>query len=176
MNHGVAIEQLERELRRLELDYHRYFAGALELPPELFQQDLRSRLAQLRSQPIQGVADRFRLNTLTDRFNTLSEHFRRRLRDLESGREPRRVSTERGYDPHQGIVLDGVPPPEALRALYEALYGPIAGSTPFPAFRDRLLRRLEAIRARSGCPHVRLRVEMADGRPRLKARPVESPA
>ncbi len=174
MNHGAAIAQLERDLRQLELDYNRYFAGSLELPPELFQKDLRARLRSLRGQPVKGVADRFRLNALTDRFNVLSEHFHRRLRELETGGEPRRAADERGYDPHQGIVLDGVPSPEALRALYDALYGQDAGATPFPTFRDLLLRQLDTLRAKSGCVRVRVRVELADGRPRLKARPVES--
>ncbi len=172
MNHGAAIEQLERDLRQLELDYNRYFAGSLELPPELFRKDLRVRLRLLRGQPITGVADRFRLNALTDRFNVLAEHFTRRLREVETGREPRRIASERGYDPHQGIVLEGAPPPEALRVLYEALYGGGDGLTPFPTFRDLLLRQLDTIRSRSGCARVRLRVEVAAGRPRLKARPL----
>ncbi len=176
MNHGAVIEQLERDMRRLELDYHRYFAGALELPPELFQKDLSARLRSLRGQPVKGVADRFRLNALTDRFNVLAEHFNRRLRELETGREPRRAAGERGYDPHQGIVLDGTPPPEALRALYDALYDSDPGATPFPTFRDLLLRQIDTLRARSGRAAVRVRVEVAQGRPRLKARVVEGSA
>ncbi len=174
MNHEGAIAELEREVRQLEIDYNRYFAGALELPPELFRKDLAARLRQLRAQPITGTAERFRLSALTDRFNTLSEHFTRKLRELEAGLLPRRPASETAPDPHQGIVLDGgAPSPEAVQALYEAMCGGQSESKPFPAFRDALLRQLDQLRATHACSRIRLRVDLAEGRPRLRARPVE---
>lgn len=174
MNQTAAIEQLERDLRQLHVDFNRYFAGGLDLPPELFRDEIARRLRRLRSEGVRGAADRFRLNALTDRFNALNELFNRRLREEQETPSRTRTEEEPLPDPRVGVVVDGCPEGSALRVLYEALYsGRVEPRSGFPGFRDHLLEQVQTLRARTGCRQIRLRVEAGDEKPRLKAQPLQ---
>lgn len=173
MNHTAAIEQLERDLRQLQVEFNRYFAGGLELPPELFRDEIAQRIRRLRAQGVSGVAEAFRLNGVSDRFNALNELFNRRLREEQE--TPTRTLTEEEPlpDVRRGVLIDGRPHTPAVRALYEALYsGRSEPQSGFPGFRDHLLEQVQTIQASTGCRRVRLRVASSDDRPRLKARPI----
>jgi hypothetical protein len=173
MKHSAVIDQLERDLRQLHVDFNRYFAGGLELPPELFRDEISKRLQRLRAQGVTGAADRFRLNAVSDRFNALNELFNRRLREeLEN---PTRTKTEEETlpDVRLGILVDGRPSTSALHALYDAIYsGRSEPRSGFAGFRDHLLEQLQSIQMRTGCRRVKLRVSSGDEKPLLKAQPI----
>ena len=174
----ASIDRLDRDIQQLKIDFERFFTGNLPTPPEEFRTAVRRQIQSLRATPMQALVDRFRLNTLEARFNTLNELFNRRLREREEGATapPGRVAapTTRRYDPYQGIVVGEAPPPEAIQALYRELYNddtPSAGSS-FQRFHSYLLGQMAAIRERSGCDEVKFRIATEDGRLKLKARPV----
>jgi hypothetical protein len=174
----ASIERLERDIRKLKIDFERFFNGSLPTPPEEFRLGVREQIRTLRAAPIQTLVDRFRLNTLEARFNTLNELFNRRLREREEGMvaPPAAVAsaTRERYDPYQGIVVGETPPPEAIQALYRELYDddtPSAKSN-FGKFQTYLLGQMAAIRERSGCDEVKFRVATEDGELKLKAKPV----
>jgi hypothetical protein len=173
MNHRKAIEQLERDLRQLHVEFNRYFAGGLDLPPELFRDEISRRLQRLRAQGVGGAADRFLLNAVTDRFNTLNELFNRRLREEQETPTRTAIRETSLPDARRGVVVDNRPSTKAVRAIYDALYA--GRSTPrngFPGFRDHLLSRVHDIQISTGCHRVRLRVAFDGDRPRLKAQPI----
>lgn len=173
MNHTAAIEQLERDLRQLHVDFNRYFAGGLDLPPELFRDEIGRRIRRLRAQGVSGVAERFRLNAVTDRFNALNELFNRRLREEQEG--PTRTGTEEETHPdvHNGVLVGRRLPPSAVRALYEAVYsGRPEPKSGFSGFRDHLIGQIQTIRRRTGCRRVKLRVAADEDKPKLKAQPI----
>lgn len=173
-----SIDQLDRSIRQLKIDFERFFNGGLPIPPEEARQAVRQQIRELRSRPIHALVDRFRLNTLEARFNTLDELFNRRLRDHEEGAaaSPSRLAppTPRRYDPYQGVVVGEAPAPEAIQALYRELYNddtPTAEAN-FQKFQTYLLGQMAAIRERSGCDEVKFRVASEDGQLKLKAKPV----
>lgn len=176
----ASIERLDRDIQQLKIDFERFFSGNLPIPPEDLRLDVRQQIQRLRGQHMKALVDRFRLNTLEARFNTLNELFNRRLREREEGTAapssqlaPR---TKRSYDPYQGIVVGEASPPEAIQALYRELYDddtPSAQSN-FERFHTYLLGQMAAIRERSGCDEVKFRVASEGGRVRLKARPVRN--
>lgn len=173
------IDRLEGDIRRLKVDFERFFNGGLPIPPEEFRLAVRRQIQTLRSRPIRALVDRFRLNTLEARFNTLEELFNRRLREREEGlaAPPPAMaggSTPRRYDPYTGIVVGGTPEPEAIQALYHELYDddtPTADSN-FRRFHTYLLGQMAAIKERSGCEEVSFRVTNEGGRLKLKAKPI----
>ncbi len=178
MHIQASIEQLDRDIRQLKIDFERFFNGSLPIPPEEMRQGVRQQIQRLRSVPIRAVVDRFRLNTLEARFNTLNELFNRRLREREEGlvAPPARLAspTPRRYDPYAGIVVGEAPPPEAIKALYRELYQddtPSAAAR-FARFQTYLLSQVEVIRQRSGCDEVTFRLATEDGAVKLKAKPV----
>ncbi|MEZ5332939.1 MAG: hypothetical protein R2991_13025 [Thermoanaerobaculia bacterium] len=173
MNHTAAIEQLERDLRQLHVDFNRYFAGGLDLPPETFRDQIGRRIRRLRAQGVSGVAERFRLNAVTDRFNALSELFNRRLREEQEGPTRATGDGETVPDVRNGVLIEGRLPQHTARALYDAVYaGREQPRSGFPGFRDHLLGQIETIQIRTGCRGVKLRVEHDEDRPRLKAQPI----
>lgn len=174
----ASIERLDRDITQLKIDFERFFNGSLPTPPEEERELVRQQIRKLRSLPLQALVDRFRLNTLEARFNTLNELFNRRIREREEGvaGAPQRSAapTPRRYDPYKGIVVGEAPQPEAIQALYRELYdddAPGARSN-FEKFQTYLLGQMTAIRERSGCNEVSFRVASEGGKVKLKAKPV----
>jgi len=174
----ASIERLDRDIKQLKIDFERFFNGGLPTPPEEFRNDVRLQIRRLRAEPIQALVDRFRLNTLEARFNTLNELFNRRLREHEEGTvaPPTRVvpPTPRRYDPYQGVVVGEAPPAEVVQALYRELYDDDtpSGQSNFKKFHTYLLGQMAVLRERSGCDEVKLRVVTEGGEVKLKAKPI----
>ena len=175
-----AIDRLDHEIQQLKIDFERFFNGGLATPPEETRQSVRVQIRSLRATPLHSLVDRFRLNTLEARFNTLNELFNRRLREREEGlgmaaaAAAARAQTDRRYDPYQGIVVGQTPPADAIEALYKELYQsdrPIPAAT-FNKFHNYLLGQMAEIRERSGCAEVKFRVATEGGKMKLKAKPV----
>jgi hypothetical protein len=81
------LDQLEASIRRLQIEWEKFFGGVERKPPT----DLKGKVEALirRSADIAEVrnnADRFRYQNLTARYNTFAELWGKRLRALEEGR------------------------------------------------------------------------------------------
>jgi hypothetical protein len=176
---GEALDQLNREVQQLRVDFERFFNGALPFPPEELRGRVQAQIRNLRGMSNGATAvDSFRLSDLEARFNSYNELFNRRLRDSEEGRHPaaRPASppAPRRYDPAQGIVFGDRVDPEAAAALYQGLVS-APGDTPrfdLDSFQTYLTRQVTAIREKTGCTQVQFRLATEDGKVRLKARPV----
>ena len=116
-----AIDRLEHDLRRLKIDFERFFSGGLKTPPEQLRQSVSTQINSMRSRHIRTFALRFRLHNLEARFHIFSVLFSRRLQELEAGTGRRARPEVRKVDPHDGIVFDDKPDPEAVAVLYREL-------------------------------------------------------
>jgi hypothetical protein len=86
---GEALDQLNREVQQLRVDFERFFNGALPFPPEELRGRVQAQIRHLRGLSNGATAvDSFRLSDLEARFNSYNELFNRRLRDVEEGRHP----------------------------------------------------------------------------------------
>ena len=78
--------QLEAEVRRLEADFNMFFAGRLPRPPW----ETRARVAALMKRTdqsyIRNTADRFRFETLQNRYQKFLELWERQMTNRELGR------------------------------------------------------------------------------------------
>ena len=162
---AIDIDQLETEIRRLRIEFERFFSGALHVPPDELRNRVQAQLRTLRNVNAGTAVDRFRLGTLEARFNSYNELFSRRLREREEGR----------------LRAAPVPPPSAA-PLYDPAVGVAIGPRPEPAavaprfdlagFEAYLQRQAAAIRDKTGCDQVQFRLATEDGKLKLKARPV----
>lgn len=166
------LDRLAAELRRLRIEFERFFNGALDVPPDELHRSISAELARLRRSEGQSVADRFRLGTLEAQLATYGELYGRRLREREEGgRRTPAAATPSAAD--RGIVCGETAEPEAAAALYQVLAR--SGQAPkfdLQTFQLYLDRQLTAIRAKTGCRRVRFRVIDEDGQMKLKAKPV----
>lgn len=165
MDTSEALDRLDRNIRQLKIDFERFFNGASPTPPEDSRQGVFAEVKRLRDRRL-VFADRFRLNTLEARLNSLSELFNRRLRDQELSGGPATGDRALLFEPQTSR--------DAVRALYNDLYEASGrrAATDLAGFHAFLKREAEKIRSRTGCRHVQFRLARDDGRIRLKARPL----
>lgn len=173
------LDQLQRDIRQLQIDFERFFNGGLPLPPEELRNRIQTQLRNLRNVKVTAAVDSFRLNDLEARYNSYNEMFNRRLRDAEEGRSPHKVIAfveKQRFDARGGIVFGSEIDSDAAEALYHGLASG-AGDGPrfdLDSFQTYLRRQAEAIRQKTGCDEVQFRVAEEDGKLKLKARPVPS--
>ncbi|MFY9820512.1 MAG: MXAN_5187 C-terminal domain-containing protein [Thermoanaerobaculia bacterium] len=177
---GETLDQLNRDLQQLRVDFERFFNGALHAPPDELRGRIQAQLRNLRGINLTTAVDSFRLGDIEARFNSYNELFNRRLRDLEEGRHPGArhapPAVVRRYDPMQGILFGERIDPEAAEALYQGLAASPGDSLRFDldSFQTYLARQVAAIRDKTGCSEVQFRLASEDGKLKLKARPVTS--
>lgn len=176
---GDALDQLGRDIQMLRIDFERFFAGDVPVPPEDLRNRIHTRIRGLRNISTATAVESFRLGDLEARFNTYNELFNRRLRDREEGRvrQASRVAPPppSRFDPHAGIVVGRRTDEAAVTALYQGLVSAPGGqSIDLETFKTYLSRQAAAIREKTGCEDVQFRVTTEDGKVKLKARPLSS--
>ena len=170
-----ALQRLDRDLKRFKIDFERFLSGNLATPPDQLRQNLQKQIQYLRMERLRSVAQRFQLNTLEARFNTLWVQFNRRLREQEEGGGSREAPglAEVKIDTEEGVVIAGTADKKAVRALYDDLYGGSGRGkkTDFDSFQAHLEKQTAKIRSKTGCSQVRFRITSDDGELKLKAKP-----
>ena len=171
---GPSLDRFEEDLKKLRVEYERFFAGAEQVPPEAAQEKLATRLRMMRQRQGLSSVERFRLSGLEARFTTYSELFKRRTREQEEGRRRHEAAAQQpAYDVEQGVVLGRQLESSAVEALYQGLCrGPKAPRFDLDTFGKYLERQAEALRQKTGCDQVRFRLYDDQGRVRLKAKPI----
>lgn len=176
MSFDRQIASIEQDIRRLRIEFDKYMAGAVRIPPEDFRLQIGKRISRLRQSKSRSFDERFRLGTLEDSFNTLCELHGRRLRDIEGGKvpHPRRAEGRAGPDPMTGFLLGDKIDRSALQALYHKLYGDSGreAKTDFGSFEKHVDKQISKLRERTGCRRVHLRVAREGQTLKLKAKPV----
>jgi hypothetical protein len=168
-------QRFERDLKRLRVEFEKFFNGALAVPPEEQQQRLASDLRRLRNASQMTAAESFRLNGLEARFNSYCELFGRRQRDLEEGRTAaaKRAALVQRPDPEAGMTVRENLSAEVVESLFEGL---CRGAEPprfdLDTFGRYLGQQLEQIRQKSGNQAVQFRVEREGTKMKLKAKPI----
>lgn len=173
------LDRLEMGIKRLRIEFERFFNGALPTPPEELRQRIHRQIRDLRVEPLLSSAERFRLSNLEARYNTFTERFRRRLMRIERGLAPPRpnLTDSRASGRYgQPVILDPTLAASSVKRLWQQLVDDSGGTPAIQAdldtFRGYLARQLEVIRTRTGCDRVEMRVEMEGSRLKLKARPL----
>ncbi len=184
------LDALADGIEKFKIDFERFFAGAAVVPPDEQRAKLVRDLRELRNANLRAAADQFRLAALEARFNSYSELFHRRLRDLEEGRGARpprpKLEAPRRLDAAAGIVVTDRLEPEAVDALYRGLTRQMIGRSPasgasgtgaapvmeLTTFRGYLSQQIESIRLKTGCEAVQFRIATENGKLKLKAKPV----
>lgn len=177
MSHERELNELERAIKELRIEFERFFNGALETPPEPLREQIHRRLRALRNTNLQSAVETFRLNSLEARFNSFNDMYGRRLRDLEEGRAQTGAGAQPRprHDPERGVVFGERPESEAVKALYEGLSRG-AGKGPrfdLDSFERYLERQVTSIRKKTGCSRVQFRLAREGDKMKLKAKPVK---
>ena len=115
------LDQLDRLIRQLQIEWEKFFAGVERRPPNDLQKRVEGLVRTHAYTEMRNMGDRFRYQSLTARFNTFSELWNKRLRAREEGHA---VGTH---------GLKAIMPPELLAAALAPLAVPGSSLGPRPA-------------------------------------------
>ncbi len=194
------LEKLEEDIRVLKNKYDQFFAGISKVPPSQERKNLEVYIHELNKQKMRDNTRRFRFSTLTSRFNQLRELWGRRMREREEGPldfRRRQAAMSAPADPPPGA-----PKPERVRPTVTSepgdayvtvtrgsngeqlkrLYGEIEkehhklGKLPTVTFEQlaaMVQKQSEMVRTKYQVDSVAFRVDVVDGKVKLKAKPLQ---
>jgi hypothetical protein len=184
------IERLSQGIRLLKVQYDQYFAGALAKQPLELRGELEEIIRRYANAPLSKLHQRFHFNSLVSSFNAYSELWAKQLRAREEGRQlPGTPAAARAEDPEspprtdpswlaQRVLRGADPDVAAIRELYESYlearrdHVAPRDAISFPHFSRQVQRTAEAVRNRTECDAVRLRLAFDGQRLSLRAAPV----
>ena len=193
------LEKLEEDIRILKNKYDQFFIGITKWPPTQDRRNVEITFPELGRQKWRDNGRRFRFNTLLTRFNQFRELWARKMREREEGpadfrrrqallnaepeppRPPEpaaatRPVTSAAADPY--VKLTGGSNGEQVRELYaqiekehEKLGRP--SNVTFEQLSAMVQKQSDMVRTKYQVDAVAFRVDVVDGKVKLKAKPVQ---
>jgi len=188
------LDQLESNLRRLKIEYEVYFNGGSKRPPTDTEWRVLSILRKFSDGSRMNSTQRFRYNSMAQRYAIFSDLWRQKLKIKEEGyRRPQdallsiqglrpvgeEAKTESAASP-KGVTVqcsDVEQEPESVKKLFQAFVAAkksagekVTDTASLDSFRIFVKQKTQQIRKDYGCQTVEYTVEVQDGQVRLKAK------
>jgi hypothetical protein len=188
------LQELETAIRRLGVEWDKFFAGVEKKPPNDLKRSTDALFRRHAHAELKNATDRFRYQTLTAKYNTLSELWAKKLRLREEGK---------AFGVH-GLKAEVLPPPppppprgragardgaevrvgnperdaEAVRTLYDRFVAARvaageAAPVRFETFHKQISQQSSRLLSEKGGSAVDFRLETKDGKVSLKAKIVK---
>jgi hypothetical protein len=190
------LDKLEEDIRKLKVKYEMFFMGSMKMPPQHERHLVEVYIHELGKQKMRENARRFRYNQLLSRFNQYREMWGRKMREREEGpmdfrrrqaaleapseeapkRPPSAPVTSRTADSY--VKLAPGANGEAIRDLYNQIEKEHqklgkAPNVTFEQLRAMVEKQSETVRERYNVDVVGFRVDVVDGKVKLKAKPIQ---
>lgn len=199
MTTDEALNLFEESLRKLKTNYDLFFAGIRKLPPSEDRRRLDALVHELGKERMRDNSLRFRFNTLLGRYNQFRELWGRKMREREEGP----LDFRRRSQAFGGAAETPPPPSPAEEArprgtpLNGETYVKVTEATASAAAQrlfeqiseaqkqlgkggltlaqvEQIIRsQSDLMRSRYAVDAVGFRVEIADGKVKLKAKPLQ---
>ena len=171
------LNQLEDELKRLEIAYEQYFIGVEKRAPENERTKLTKLFRKMVGKYIPQTDLKFRLRGLTSRFNSYCGYWDRILRLIEEGKYERHTSRMQ-QRPLEDTPAEKEPAPKPAEPILDSLYNQLVdahdGCQMKSPSREQVAWFLEkqeaAIKQRFGDRLVEYTVAIESGKPKIKVR------
>lgn len=193
------LDHLEESLKKIKARYDLFFAGSVKLPPIEERRRIEQVIHDLSKQHIRDNSRRFRLNTLVSRFNQFRELWGRKMREREEGPTdfrkrqealrgpmperpapptiPKRPETSNGAGSYVQIsaVADG----DALKQLQSQINAAnrqvgVPREVTLDQVQTMVSKQMEALVQKFGVSSFAMRVDVVDGKVKLKAKPLQN--
>src|SRR5437764_7807617 len=194
------LEKLEEDIRILKNKYDQFFAGISKYPPMQDRRNIEVYIHELNKQKMRDNTRRFRFNTLLTRYNQFREMWARKMREREEGPlDFRRRQAAMKADPDP--IRPAPPPPIARESVTSAgadpyvrltrgsngeeikrLYSQIeqehqklgkASNVTYEQLAAMVQKQSEVVRSKYQVDAVAFRVDVVDGKVKLKAKPLQ---
>ncbi len=188
------LDKLEEDIRRVKNKYDQFFAGIQKVPPMHERHLVEVYIHELSKQKIRDNTRRFRFNQLLTRYNQYRELWGRKMREREEGPldfrrrnaalnepsapppRPAPHVTSPKADPYVKVASGSNG--EEMKRLYEEIerehvkLGKLPNIT-FDQLRQMVQKQSEIVRSRYHVDVVGFRVDVVDGKVKLKAKPFQ---
>jgi hypothetical protein len=190
------LDKLEEDIRRVKNKYDQFFAGIQKVPPLQERRNIEIYIYELGKQKMRENARRFRYNQLLSRYNQYRELWGRKIREREEGPldfrrraaalseppPPRPKSraiaavTSPKADPY--VKLAAGSNGEEVKRLYAEIerehhkLGKLPTIT-YDQLRQMVEKQSELVRSKYHVDVVGFRVDVVDGKVKLKAKPIQ---
>jgi hypothetical protein len=195
------LDKLEEDIRKVKNKYDQFFSGIAKMPPRHERHLLEVYIFELGKMKMRENARRFRYNQLLSRYNQYREMWGRKMREREEGpldfrrrkaaladdAEPRpshtptpppvRPVTSAAADPYVVKMMPGSNGDE-IRKLYTEIerehvkLGRLPSVT-FEQLTAMVQKQSDLVRQRYHVNAVGFRVDVVDGKVKLKAKPIQ---
>ena len=177
----VDLHRLEVGIRQLKIQYDMFFAGALKREPIELRAEIDRIIKRHANSPIQKYAQRFHLNTLVSRFNSLSELWGKTIRSREEGDRPAPAMSDLEGPREQLVARCRFHDASTNKTDLERLYKRFVETrrrlntgkrvVSFEKFAIGVSNQSPNLQKKSGCAEIELRVVVCDHNVLVKARP-----
>jgi len=190
------LDKLEEDIRRVKNKYDQFFAGIQKVPPLQERRNIEIYIYELGKLKMRENARRFRYNQLLSRYNQYRELWGRKIREREEGpldfrrraaalsepEPPRSRSraaaavTSPKADPY--VKLAAGSNGEEMKRLYAEIerehhrLGKLPTIT-YDQLRQMVEKQSELVRSKYHVDVVGFRVDVVDGKVKLKAKPIQ---
>ena len=191
------LDQLDTNLRRLKIEYEIYFNGGSKRPPSDTEWRVLSLLRKFSDGSRMNFSQRFRYNSMAQRYAIFSDLWRQKLkikeegyrrpqdallsiqglRTIEEEKEVSKTSPDPGAKPFTVQCSDVEQEPDKVKTLFKAFVEAkknagekLTGTASLDSFRTFVQKKTQQLRKEYGCQSVEYTVEVQDGQVRLKAK------
>lgn len=183
------LNALEEGVRRLKIEYDMYFGGGAKQPPRDTEWRVQSFVKRLGDGAKLTYAQRFRYNSVVQKYAVFSDLWRQKLKIREEGyRRPqdaylgiqglRSSATAEPAQPAktQFVISDGEAEAASVADLFNTMSkarqnAGMPASGTLESFNAFVREKTRHIRQQYNCSSVEYTVEVQDGKVRLKAKP-----
>jgi hypothetical protein len=182
------LNKLEDDLRRLKIEYEIYFNGASPRPPNdmLFRVEIIIKRYSSDQSKL-NLNQRFRFNSLVQKYSVQNTLWRRKLQEKEEGRtlagHPKRSGAKlKGFQPSKPahtptrvVCADPDAESEKVAQLLDAMkrakvqLGDSSGEINPKAFQKFIREKTQQVKDKLGCEKVQFSVYIEDGKVKFKA-------
>jgi hypothetical protein len=178
---------IDVKLKALRRDYEQYFLGSRPREPANARSEIQKVMIRLSNGVIKNTAERFKFQTINQMFLTHKRHWDDTLRKIENGTYKRHIFKANLHDREREAIQNSPPPaPKAQEATKSSSDANIFDSYIEAAkscgqstkglthakLQSVIDKQAAAIKQKMGVKDVTFRVEVVDGKVKLKARAV----
>ena len=173
------LENIEHEMKTLEIAYEQYFSGIEKREPMKDREDLTKRIRQFANRRIMQTDLRYKYQNLATRFHSYSSYWNRILKLMDEGKYHRNATQVTKPTGLKNQPKPGSPaaPPASDANQVDSVYNElmaarkscnIGGKAPEKSqVASMLEQQKEKIREKFGDRPIAFKVETRDGKPRI---------
>ncbi len=184
------LDEIERSIFRIKVAYEKYFNGIERFEPLKELEDLKRLIRDIMTNPIRNTQQRYRFTQLKARLSSLEMYWKRNVSQMERGVHPKQVfranlkesnsqeAQRRQQEHREQQKMERQMEERRFRSVFDQLVDArrqTGQSTDisYDSVKNTLKKQSRMIKSKFKCDDVQFRVEIQDGKPKMKAVPVK---